>query len=241
MRSMLLVLRAFADSVRPRCCPATAVLALILVFDGGELLAQQPQNNPQAPNVKAAIGPAGNQQNQNPLFAGPNMNLGQTNNSRGAAANADFDSLIDLIQATVANETWAENGGGTAEMRPFPGGVLVDAGGMLRLKYRRDRRPGLPIESPLTFYPRLAHDAARKLRGYWSIYRRFRAIKNAVKADPERASYRDTATTLLHENEAESLDLFHATRGGEAALARRHRDDAIRAGTSREAARVAAE
>jgi hypothetical protein len=112
---------------------------------------------------------------------------------------------------------------------------------MLRLKYRRDRRPGLPIESPLTFYPRLARDTARKLRGYWSIYRRFRAIKNAVKADPERASYRDTATTLLRENEAESLDLFHATRGGEAALARRHRDDAIRAETTHEAARVAAE
>jgi hypothetical protein len=111
-------------------------------------------------------------------------------------------------------------------------GIHPLEGGMLRLKYRRDRRPGLPIESPLTFYPRLAHDAARKLRGYWSIYRRFRAIKNAVKADPERASYRDTATTLLHENEAESLDLFHATRGGEAALARRHRDDAIRAGTT---------
>src|SRR6266850_591752 len=138
MRSMLLVLRSFADSVRPRCCAATAVFALILVFDGGELLAQQPQNNPQAPNVKAAIGPAGNQQNQNPLFAGPNLNLGQTNNARGAAANADFDSLIDLIQATVANETWAENGGGTAEMRPFPGGVLVDAGGMLRLKTKAD-------------------------------------------------------------------------------------------------------
>ena len=115
-------------------------------------------------------------------------------------------------------------------------GIHPLEGGMLRLKYRRDRRPGLPIESPLTFYPRLAHDAARKLRGYWSIYRRFRAIKNAVKADPERASYRDTATTLLHENEAESLDLFHATRGGEAALARRHRDDAIRAGTARVAA-----
>ena len=45
----------------------------------------------------------------------------------------------------------------------------------------------------------------------------------------------------LLQNENESLDLFHATRGGEAALARRHRDDAIRAGTTHEAVRVAAE
>jgi general secretion pathway protein D len=38
----------------------------------------------------------------------------------GGAASADFDSLIDLIVSTVANETWAENGGGEAEIRPFP-------------------------------------------------------------------------------------------------------------------------
>ena len=38
----------------------------------------------------------------------------------GGAASADFDSLIDLIVSTVASETWAENGGGEAEIRPFP-------------------------------------------------------------------------------------------------------------------------
>ncbi|MEN3383054.1 MAG: hypothetical protein V7608_3098, partial [Hyphomicrobiales bacterium] len=120
-------------------------------------------------------------------------------------------------------------------------GIHPLEGGMLRLKYRRDRRPGLPIESPFAFYPALARDSLRKLRGYWSIYRRFRAIKNAVKADPERLNYRDIAMTPLRENEAEALDLFHATRGGEAALARRHRDDAIRAETTHEAAHIAAE
>ncbi|HEY3394248.1 MAG TPA: DUF1598 domain-containing protein [Lacipirellulaceae bacterium] len=56
--------------------------------------------------------------------------------NRGGAANADFDSLIDLIISTVASETWAENGGGEAEIRPFPGGVLVDAAGTLKLKSR---------------------------------------------------------------------------------------------------------
>src|SRR5213075_1217618 len=35
-------------------------------------------------------------------------------------ANADFDSLIDLIVSTVSTDTWAENGGGQAEIRPFP-------------------------------------------------------------------------------------------------------------------------
>ncbi|MEO0529959.1 MAG: hypothetical protein AAF266_05195 [Planctomycetota bacterium] len=38
----------------------------------------------------------------------------------GGAASADFDSLIELITSTVASDTWAENGGGEAEIRPFP-------------------------------------------------------------------------------------------------------------------------
>lgn len=59
-----------------------------------------------------------------------------TNDPRGAGANADFDSLIDLIVSTVATETWAENGGGEADIRPFPNGVLVDAAGTLSLKSR---------------------------------------------------------------------------------------------------------
>jgi uncharacterized protein DUF1598 len=53
--------------------------------------------------------------------------------ANGGAANADFDSLIDLIQATVANESWADTGGGSAEIRPFPTGVMVDAAGSLKL------------------------------------------------------------------------------------------------------------
>ncbi len=58
---------------------------------------------------------------------------GSATGNAGGAANADFDSLIDLIVSTVANETWAENGGGEAEIRPFPTGVMVDAAGTLAL------------------------------------------------------------------------------------------------------------
>lgn len=72
---------------------------------------------------------------------GPGAMIG--NGNLGGAANADFDSLIDLIVSTVATETWNENGGGDADIRPFPTGVLVDAGGMLRLKSRTDATTGL--------------------------------------------------------------------------------------------------
>ncbi len=46
--------------------------------------------------------------------------IGSGPGGMGGGANADFDSLIDLIVSTVASETWAENGGGEAEIRPFP-------------------------------------------------------------------------------------------------------------------------
>jgi hypothetical protein len=69
-------------------------------------------------------------------LGGPDSNPQGPDANRGGAANADFDSLIDLIVSTVSSETWAENGGGEAEIRPFPGGVLVDAAGTLKLKSR---------------------------------------------------------------------------------------------------------
>jgi hypothetical protein len=93
-------------------------------------VAAQPVANQPAGNLPNVFVP-GNGQGQNALPNAPNT----TNNGRqGAGANADFESLIDLIQSTVATETWAENGGGEAEIRPFPTGVLVDAAGTLRLR-----------------------------------------------------------------------------------------------------------
>lgn len=50
----------------------------------------------------------------------------------GGAQNADFESLMDLIISTVASDSWVENGGPEAEIRPFPNGVWVDAAGLLR-------------------------------------------------------------------------------------------------------------
>jgi hypothetical protein len=89
----------------------------------GPLWAQPVGNNRAvglpAANAAPAAGPMGN------------LPLGASGTARGGGANADFDSLIDLIVSTVATETWAENGGGEAEIRSFPTGVLVDAAGTL--------------------------------------------------------------------------------------------------------------
>ena len=101
-------------------------------------------------------------------------------------------------------------------------------GGALRRKSRRDRRFGLPRESPVAFYPRYFCETAIKAWKYWSVYRQWRAIYNEVLAAPDRYSYSDVAITPPTQDEFDTLDLYHATDGGEAALARRRRDDALR-------------
>ena len=104
-------------------------------------------------------------------------------------------------------------------------------GGAFRLKFRRDRRHGLPIENPLLFYPRYVGEIGVKLWRYWSVYRTCKAILNDVLKAPDRWTYSDLAIAPPQQDEFDSLDLYHATSGGEAALARKRRDDAIRQGS----------
>jgi hypothetical protein len=105
-------------------------------------------------------------------------------------------------------------------------------GGALRLKSRRDRRSNMPRETPLIFYPRYVRDTAVKLWHYLSVYRECKAILNDVLAAPDRWTYSDLAIAPPGADEFESLDLYHATAGSAAALARKHRSDAIRQGTA---------
>jgi hypothetical protein len=113
-------------------------------------------------------------------------------------------------------------------MIPFEG-VHPLEGGALRLKHRRDRRRGLPLENPLVFYPRLVAEFMVKAARYWSVYRRFKAVFDEVRTAPDREAYSDLAIAPPQADEFEALDLYHATFGGEAALARKRRADAIRA------------
>ena len=110
-------------------------------------------------------------------------------------------------------------------------GVHPLEGGALRLKFRRDRRYGMPRENVLVFYPRYWGETLIKMWRYWSVYRQCKAILDEVLAAPDRWTYSDLAIAPPKADEFDALDLYHATEGGEAALARKRRDDAIRAHT----------
>jgi Radical SAM superfamily len=121
-------------------------------------------------------------------------------------------------------------------------GVHPLEGGAFRLKFRRDRRFGMKIESPLIFYPRYGWETLKKVWGYLRVYRELRAVLNETLAAPDRWAYTDIAIAPPQQDEFERLSLYHETTGGEAALARKRRDDAIRSsGHADQPAIVAAE
>jgi hypothetical protein len=105
--------------------------------------------------------------------------------------------------------------------------------GYFRLKFRRDRRSGLPRESMLAFYPRYAWEILRShfWMAYWII--RMDRVRRRIKADPKRKDYFDLALQSGVMDELDELALFQKTRGGQAAVAKRRSQDA-----ARDAARV---
>ena len=106
-------------------------------------------------------------------------------------------------------------------------GVHTLEGGVVRRKRRLSRRPGLPIEPALLFYPKFALESARKAWNYWRGFRRAKALLKRIENDPARHDYTDLATRPLEDNELKALDLFHETRGGAEAVEKQHRQDVL--------------
>jgi radical SAM superfamily enzyme YgiQ (UPF0313 family) len=97
--------------------------------------------------------------------------------------------------------------------------------GIFRRKYRRDRRNGLPLESPFLFYPRLGLDILWRAWRYAALYLRYRRILKRVGKDTK--PYSDLAVAPVNDREVECLELYTSTRGGAAAAKRFRRRQAM--------------
>lgn len=82
--------------------------------------------------------------------------------------------------------------------------------GFLRLKFRRDRRPTMPIEPMLVFYPKYFAEIARKVWGWASLYVRLRMIYLRIKHDPKRYEFTDLAISPVEDDEVETHEMFHS-------------------------------
>ena len=85
----------------------------------GGPVAMVANNRPGQPGLVGANGPV--QANfAPPGGGGPTSQMTGGPGGAGGGAQADFDSLIDLIVSTVEHESWMENGTGEGEIQPFP-------------------------------------------------------------------------------------------------------------------------
>jgi hypothetical protein len=115
---------------------------------------------------------------------------------RGAATNSPISGLSSHL-LFFANFVPVEN------IHPLQGGLL-------RRKYRRDRRPGFPIENIWSFYPNYAWDSCK----IFSLLRKWIDLEWAmqrIRKDPNKHHYTDQALTDVTDDETESLELFTHT------------------------------
>jgi hypothetical protein len=114
----------------------------------------------------------------------------------------------------------------------FYGCVMIERihpleGGYLRRKVRTERRPGLPIENPLLFYPRYAAELIAKHVRIGRVAWRMARVRRDLKRDPRARHYTDTALTPVADDEIETLEMFNVTTAARAAAERGRRPAAV--------------
>jgi Radical SAM superfamily len=118
-------------------------------------------------------------------------------------------------------------------------GVHPLESGVFRLKFRRDRRPGLPLEPVWKFYPEYWFESVSKLTRLAILYGRIRRIYKRIKEDPMRFKYMDVALTPVSDHDIEDLEMFH-TPSAPAFVAQEHRREAANAAAREHAQHAAA-
>jgi hypothetical protein len=98
--------------------------------------------------------------------------------------------------------------------------------GVLRLRHPSERRPGLPAEPALVFWPRFGWDTVRKTVTILVALLKLSASAISAARDPDRHRYMDQALTPVGDDD-NSLDLMTKTGGAETAVAHIRRVDEL--------------
>jgi radical SAM superfamily enzyme YgiQ (UPF0313 family) len=102
-------------------------------------------------------------------------------------------------------------------------------GGYFRIRSRRARRPGLPIEPAWRFYPHYLWEAVSKQVRWVALWLRLHLIYRRIKQDPHRRQYTDLALTPVADDEIETHALF-ASAGAHAYVEQERRLERLRHG-----------
>ena len=90
--------------------------------------------------------------------------------------------------------------------------------GFIRLRHPSERRPGLPRESGLTFWPRFVASTLWKQCVMIGEIGRLMLVSRAIARDPAARAYMDQALTPVADDDEATLDLLNKTTGVRAAL-----------------------
>ena len=82
--------------------------------------------------------------------------------------------------------------------------------GLFRRKIRTARRPDMPLESPLTFYPRRALQFITTYAKLWGYFARLHLMRKRVQRDPARMQYMDLALTPPSKDADAELEMLKA-------------------------------
>ncbi len=108
-------------------------------------------------------------------------------------------------------------------------GIHPLEGGYFRRKYRRDRRPGLPLENPVVFYARYAWEIVYKHSYLLALILRYGAFRQWLKMSPSAQAYTDLSLTPVDEDEFDALEMFAVTDSAKAAVEKMRTKDEQRA------------
>lgn len=118
----------------------------------------------------------------------------------------------------------------------FRGSTLIEKAhpvenGFFRLKFRRDRRPTLPLESAWGFYPKYLSETFWKQIQWISLYLKYYWILRKVTSDRQLFEYTDLAITPVTEDERETRELFQSAEA-QAYLVKIQRTEELRHGVT---------
>jgi hypothetical protein len=89
--------------------------------------------------------------------------------------------------------------------------------GYWRRKVRTDRRPGMPLENPLIFYPKYAYGIAKKHVQLLSLLWRLGKLRREIKSDPNARLYMDAALNPDRTDDLDNLEMFQVTEAARTA------------------------
>lgn len=92
--------------------------------------------------------------------------------------------------------------------------------GVFRRKVRTTRRPGLPRENPLIFYPKRVWDSLSKYARVAWFWRGLQQIAHEVRESTDANRYLDLALTPVDQSEDVSLEMYQLTDAARSAASR---------------------